>query len=249
MAFPTVASEAGGGETNAVTTHPITMPTGIAANDLLLAFFSVDAAATVVSGWPAGWTEVFAASNGSAHGYICRYKIAAGGDANFDLTTSTSERSGFTVYRITGWHGTTAPEAGTAGIATSSTPDPPSLSPSWGAEDTLWFSAVGIDMALNDGDVTAYPSSYTNGRQDGFSVAGGSITATARRTVNATSEDPGTFTLNGSRVHVVNTVAVRPSAGVSFDAALMSAMQYPTQKPRIELIKVVPSGYIGRQQG
>jgi len=124
-----------------------------------------------------------AGSSGSA----TTVSVSVGGSWNLDAAT---------VLDITGAHSTTAPEGSfTTGL------DPGSLNPSgWGTEDTLWIAAC----ARFNTAPTGGPSGYTN-----------SLSTTVLRvdykTVNAASEDPGTFT-GGTGNGSVATLAIRPIA-------------------------------------
>lgn len=216
-AFPVVAAENGGNQNTNSTSHPINLPTGIVSGDLLIVFFTVDGTPTV-SGWPSGWNAIFTpVANGTVVKTEGRYKIADGTEGStFTLTTSALERSAHTSYRITGWHGTTAPEAAAATPATSANPDPPSLSPSWGAESTLWFAVAGYDNGtLTINTTTGIPASYTNGRNDRSNSTAGVGQGVARLQLNATPQNPGTFTISASEQWTAVTVAVRPAPSSS----------------------------------
>lgn len=205
MAYPQVVAVDGGYRYTNSTSHTVNLPADIQAGDLLLVFFCVDADPIVT--FPEGWTELFHASHEDYHVFGTWYRIADGEEgATITVTTSSSQMSAHTSYRITGHSGT--PEAGTAVTTWSFIPNPPSLTPTWGAKDTLWFASQGNDKeAVN---VTDYPADYTDGRNDRGSASGGVGVATARRELNAVSEDPGTFTLDTSCAWVANTVAVQP---------------------------------------
>lgn len=190
------------------TTHNVVMPAVVDANDLLIVITANDGSATVTT--PSGWTQLFTTANSTSLRLGAYYKFAAGTEdgTSVNFATSASEILTAQVYRITG---ALAVESGTAATGTSTTPNPPSLIPSWGARDTLWLSALGAD----DGSITVstYPTNYTNGRLDkdtySSSITYASV-ASARRYLNASSEDPGTFTLTGSNAWVANTIAIRP---------------------------------------
>ncbi|MBA7703577.1 hypothetical protein ES703_112363 [subsurface metagenome] len=114
--------------------------------------------------------------------------------------------SAHTSYRITNYSG--IPEVEISSQGTGGSPNPPSLSPSWGALDTLWLACCGYDTNLT---VTAYPTNYTNGRNDYADDAQGCGVGTARRELNASSEDPSAFTISSPEYWIANTVAVQPA--------------------------------------
>ena len=207
MAFPTVAAENGGTDTG--TSHTVNLPSNISYGDLLIVFFACGYQVTVT--FPEGWAQLFLDETSYVQ-FGCWYRVADGSEgASIEVTTSDWRGSSHTTYRVTGYSGT--PEAGTAVIDLGTAPDPPSLTPSWGAKDTLWLAAVGYFAGT--ATVTAYPTNYSNGRNDrldngDYGVGIGS----ARRELNAASEDPGTFTLSAWSRLISNTVAVQPAAGV-----------------------------------
>ncbi|GAI55169.1 unnamed protein product, partial [marine sediment metagenome] len=77
--------------------------------------------------------------------------------------------------------------------------------------DTLWFVVEGNDYKRT---VEAYPTNYTDGRNDYANVTTGCGVGTARRELNAISEDPGVFTISFSDKWVANIVAIRPEEEV-----------------------------------
>lgn len=203
--FPQVAAVNGGNNPVNNTNHTVNLPAGINAGDLLLVFFASEDAVTIT--FPGGWTQLFQSTYENVT-FGCWYRIANGGEgATINVTTSTAQMTAHTSYRITGYSGT--PEAGTAVTGNTQYPDPPSLTPTWGAKDTLWFAAVGNE---NKYTTTGYPTNYTNSRKDFANDYAGCGVSTARRELNTISEDPGSFVLQYSLDTVTNTVAVQPLA-------------------------------------
>lgn len=211
MAFPTVAAVAGGNDTADGTSHTVALPApagGILANDILLAVVAFDQIPTV--GWPAGWTEIKEQLTSDQVTVAVAWKRAAGGESgNITVTTSTAQAGGWQVYCIRGAHTSTAPAISTGASGTSANPDPDVLDPAgWGAEDTLWIAAGGSD---GDRPFTAAPTNYTNLQSNGWANTAGAFCGSARRALNAASEDPGTFTISASENWVAYTVAIRPA--------------------------------------
>ncbi len=212
-AFPTVAATDGGNNAVNNTNHTVNMPDtgGIDAGDLLLVFFVNDT--TAAATFPGGWTELFAASSTDLRS-TCAYRIADGGEgATITVTTANAQMSAHTSYRITGYSG--VPEAGTSATGGSTSPDPASLTPSWGGRNTLWFA---VSANAGDNSVSAYPANYTNGRNDRAADAEGCGVGTARRERKAVSEDPGVFTTSGSDYWAATTVAVVDASVISVTA-------------------------------
>lgn len=210
MAFPVVESVTPTVFGTAATSHLVAMPAVVLLGDLLVAEFVNSGDATVTT--PTGWTQLHTTANGVTARLGSYYRIAGAldGGATFDFVTSTSVRAVAHVYRVSSWHGTTPPEVGTAATGSSTTPDPPTLTPSWGAADTLWLAVAGSAGAVT---VTTYPTSYTDGFDDNTTGANSVMVGSARRQLNATSDDPGTYTVSVTGAWVAQTVAIRPAAG------------------------------------
>ncbi len=215
MAFPVVESVTATVFGAAATAHLVNMPPTVAEGDLLLANFSNDGTATVTT--PAGWSLLGnALANGDSDRLSVYGKRADGteGGTTVDFVTSVAETAVAQVYRIIGWGGVVAShvQLGTFVTGSSANPDPPSLSPSWGAEDTLW---IALTNHFREGrTVDVYPASYTDGVQtEAGSQVNGTSLESARRVLNAVSEDPGTFTISSTVSWAANTVAIRPAAG------------------------------------
>lgn len=223
--FPQTAAPT---ETQAATfleTNVVNMPATVNSGDLLLVFMT-RAKDTGVTGFAegtadAGWVNK-AGNTGTADPGMrvdCWAKLAdgseAGGTASFTTEISGDAGTCMTAhcYRVTVWFGDLAGvEGANVAAAIATTADPPSLTPSWGSAKTLWFAVAG--GGDDDATVSIYPTNYTNGVD---TVSGGGTNAgceigTARRELEATSDDPGTFTFSQSEQVVALTVAVRPAA-------------------------------------
>lgn len=222
MAFPAAGTAVDTDFATSVTSMAVNMPATVNSGDLLIAIVSVRNAGTWTK--PSGWNDIATLSQagggsvGKTNGF---YKIADGtedgGTATWTASVGTS--GAWQVIRITNWHGTTPPEAATAsGDATSA--NPPSLTPSWGAADTLWLAIAG-HAAASAAAFTAAPTNYLGFANNGASSGGAAVSiASCYRELNATSEDPGTFTAGGSnRWWAAGTIAIRPAAGAAFIAS------------------------------
>lgn len=211
MAFPTVSSVTVSVFNTAATSHLVAMPATVSAGDLLVTVGSGQAGVFTT---PASFTLLHQTQNGSGAVLGAWYRIADGseGGTTVDWTTPVNRKGNFHVYRITAWHGTTPPEVGTAATGSSTTPDSPTLTPSWGSADTLWIASEGNSGATT---VSAYPTNYTNGNDDQCTGAGGNSLGTARRELAASSEDPAAFTISVTNIWVAQTIAIRPGAGAA----------------------------------
>lgn len=212
---PSIASTSIRSDSGNTTNHTGTMPPGVVSGNLIIANLSMDGNTTL--GWPAGWTVLSPITNSGGDGTSeVRYRIADGSEAgHIVVTTPASEACSFAMYRITDWHGTTPPEAGTPNTGSSQNPDAPSLSPSWGAEDNLYIFIAAWGSSISNIDAN-YPANYTLSQLTD-SVGNSNIPgiAMAARQLAASSDDPGAATLGASSTWVANTLVVRPAGGVS----------------------------------
>jgi hypothetical protein len=101
-------------------------------------------------------------------------------------------------YRIINWldTGTIANDVeATAQNNVATNPNPPSLNPTnAGTENILWITGA---AAGQDGNPTAPPTNYTHfTKTDPVGSGNRANMATARRELNAASEDPGTFSVS-----------------------------------------------------
>lgn len=219
MAFPAVAAAPTvTAFAAAVTSMAVNMPTSIAAGDLLIATVEVRNAGTWTNA--SGWTDITTLSQTGGGGGVGKlngfYKIAAGTESGTTpgWTASVATTGEWQVHRITGWHGTTPPEAlTTSGDASAA--DSPSLTPSWGAADTLWLSIAG-HAAASAAAWSAGPASYSGFQNNGASSGGSAVSiASAYRQLNTATENPGAFTVSGSnRFWAAATIGIRPSGSV-----------------------------------
>lgn len=110
MASPVIEQTTTGGESGGVTSHTVTLPSTVDANDLLIVMFKTFFLNSSNS-WPKGW-YVFAHNRG----FYVAYKLADGteGGTSFEVLTVRSSRSAFICYRLSGAEDPfiQAPEAG-----------------------------------------------------------------------------------------------------------------------------------------
>lgn len=234
MAFPTIPT--GGrvvtgvqADSSGTRTFPDLNTLTKNSGDLLLAIIacgSSDAeSGPKLSGWGASFTEIgddSPASNGVCIGVA--YKISDGTETGTFTVTQAATISGhaaFVLLSIPGAHPTAAPEVGAIAGGSNSAADPTALSPSWGADDTLWVATAGIKEFATGGSFTGLasaPTNYSNYVDTGISgdVLGGAEGAVAFRQLNASSEDVGGFTLDTSNArNAAMVVAVRPAPPVA----------------------------------
>lgn len=206
MAFPSIGSSTSNG-TAASTTHAVSLPASIAAGDLLIAAVRVGNGAPYT--WPAGWNPIV---DVGALGIAWRAADGSEG-ASVSVTSSTSNSGACSSYRITGADTTAGAEA-TAGTSTSTTnPDPPSLAPSWGSADVLWFAYT---TRSNTTVPTSFPTNYSLGQISQNNSAGNTSLHSCARQLTASSEDPGTFSFSTSSASLPATVAVKGAGAAPF---------------------------------
>jgi hypothetical protein len=205
MAFPVVAGVNTGQDVGA--DYVVPLPSSIVVGELLLAVLALDNTPAVT--WPADWAVVFDTQTGSTVRLYIAYKFALGDEgASITVTGGTgSDESRSWCARITGAHATSAPEnASAAGL--SSSPDPAPLTPTWGAADTLWLVAGDFNDAVA---INSWPPDYAENQHTANAGVNTITIAVATRNLNSVSEDPGTFSINGTKDWITATFAVRPS--------------------------------------
>ena len=219
MAFPVRQSSTDTDFGTSVTSMAVNMPATVNSGDLLIALVHVRNAGTwntVPTDWNAisGLSQAGGGGVGKLDGF---YKIADGTEDGGTATwvASTGTTAGWQTLRITGWHGTTPPEATTTSGDVSAA-NPPSETASWGgSEDNLWLAVAGHSAASTSA-WSAAPTDYSGFLLNGASGGGAAISlAHGYRELASDTEDPGTFTVSGSnRWWAAATVVIRPAAGV-----------------------------------
>ncbi|HLK89847.1 MAG TPA: carboxypeptidase-like regulatory domain-containing protein, partial [Polyangia bacterium] len=202
------------------TSDTIVLPTGIAAGDLLLIFFTNDGSGTVTA--PTGWTQLWSTATTSStpirfSGYA-KIGVAADSGASITFTTSASVAAVAQVYRISQptWSGISTQFADGVSSATpvtgsSTSLDPPALTPAWGAAGDLWIACVGHDLAISQ--TGGAPTSYTGNTRttSNSNPTSNSVTMlSAVRVNNVATENPGPFTIATADDWVAQTVAIKP---------------------------------------
>ena len=219
MAITSATSNNGGSSsTTLVVTHPTN-----AAGDLLVVICGLDVGAGASTSSPA-FTELKDETGTDVWAWI-GYRVSAGSEASTTLT-HTSERGNAISYCIPAaeWHGTSVPEITAVGDGTSTTPDPPSITPSWGASQTTTYIATAIlDDSAGVSTVSSWPTNYTlNQVTSNTSTSAASVHA-AIRLLSGSPENPGTFTVSPSEHWRTYTIAVRGSAGTTLAPGSVTA--------------------------
>jgi hypothetical protein len=208
MAFPQIAGTAVTQDTVNATSRACNLPANIASGNLLLLFVTLDNTGNLDT--PTDWSLVY--NTGNLTNHRCFAKVATGSEGSTVTVTSASEQLTAIAARITGWYGslTGVEAAATANTGTSGSPDPPSLTASWGAADNLWIGVFGIDSTAT---LSSYPASLPNNRT--FQVGGpsGAGTGIASAEDAGATFNPGNFSTTPTEDWCAQTVVVRPAGG------------------------------------
>lgn len=231
MTFPDIPTVAGGRvlstlQANTTTTRTFPDLSSLTKNsgDLLLALGVCYSSSTTPhwTSWGASFTEFLDSSGSGIINFGCAYKFSNGSETGTFTASAPNSGAGHFVgwlLSIPNAHaseppvGTTTPGSGTT-VASS----PAALSPSWGADDTLWIALAGNGETSTSGTfggISAAPTDYGDYVNSGLTadVVGGVESAVAFRQLNAASEDQGPFTfdLSNARNGAI-AIAVRPAA-------------------------------------
>jgi hypothetical protein len=168
----------------------------------------------ILSGYAPSTSSITITTSGynvlyNSGGRIIAYKISPGGETSAAISLGTSSRFFSVSYTVKGYVRSTAPEISSVATGTSTAPNPPSISPSWGTASPtifMWF------VSQNDG-FTAYPAAPDNQFQAGSELVGGATNGVAfggtRLPATLSSNDPAAATSASSQAWVAHSVAVR----------------------------------------
>lgn len=234
MEFPTVAARNTSGESSGTTSHTVSLPSGITNGSLVVVLFGLgDGTAPQVS-WPEGWqNEIKDAVD--AQNYVTAavaWRECDGEEGStITVTTTNSAQSAHVALRIEGHDASADPpeiSLGNSGDGQLQSPD--SLSPIAGAADYLWIAMTVCDGSGSTGPwtVTSAPTNYTDlqNSESGGSTDGVTV-GSAERELNASSEDPGDFTVgdSGGKEYIAFTIAVYPTTGPSIPVVMNHRQQ------------------------
>lgn len=213
MAFPQTAAPTESSFGSAASSFAVSMPATVNSGDGLLMIFGHDDSG-LSAATPSGWgklreRETLLGFGGIGYLFV---KVADGTEGGTTVTVSVTggtATAAAQVYRFTDWAGVATGFEAADDDDSGTTLDPPSLEPTWPQGDTLWIAAFACGD--DDATVSAYPSSYTGGTDtvSGGGANNGHTIGSAVRELNASSEDPGTFTLSASQFGAVFTIAIR----------------------------------------
>jgi hypothetical protein len=206
MTFPVVQSRNNGSSASG-TNSTINLPSGLSNGDLCIVFVGI-VNGTIST--PSGWTQLFDLAVTPAPQFACYYRVCDGSEGTtLAITTSASIIRHYACYRITGY--SSPPESATTQGSGSSgaVVDPPSLSPSWGAKDTLWFAVGSAENAISN--LSGTPTSYSNTIGDATPHL-----SSSERQNNTATENPSAYTINNTASWGAATVAVQPASATGY---------------------------------
>jgi hypothetical protein len=214
VAFPQIQGTAADyASSTSVLTHSINLPSGIQAGEKLLFILAIrrqttagDVSFATLSPTVVGTPTLQGASTG-----LWLYQMTATGSEPSTTDINVTVATGMT-SRVIRLSGAGAIEQTGVALGSTLTLDPPSHTPSFGAQDTLWFAIAGNNNGAHT--ISASPANYTaNSIQPGLS---GAVTlGYATRELNASSEDPGAYTYSLASPSLATTIAVQPASGAS----------------------------------
>ena len=186
---------------------------GASTGDLMIVMFAIRATVGGVIASRAGRTSLLNTAQSDNVRVRIFYRIKESGDASTQTFTGDVSANIDTEYFIQSgtFDAATPPEAVGTANAFSASPNPASLSPSWGSHETLWIAGYGA-RAYTDAAPSVYPyddTMYSSSHGSGGSNSSAASLATCSEIVDASSADPSAFTLSASRAWASFTVAVK----------------------------------------
>jgi hypothetical protein len=215
--FPQIEGTAESSVNTAGTSHLVTLPSGIAASDMVLITMNIGSTAATLNALT-GWTEIL--DENAANGLKIISYTNGGVPSNPTFTSSAVTRSCSIVWRISNADKAITPQIATTGTGTSATPDPPSVTPTGGTvKDYLFIAFFGQAGEELDDDTWANtpPTNYLPSPplQKACGTAGtnlgGRIAAAYRQLNTGSAENPGTFGVDVSNALRSQTIIVHPT--------------------------------------
>ena len=235
--FPVVAGTATSNANGNATTHTVSLPSGVEVGDLLIVIMGFrDRTFTLTTvSFPTGWTELVTRTATTGQGVVF-YKVATAteaGAASISVSTGAVDaRRGSIVYRIRKDTYLGTPQAtfvNAASLVSSTNPNPPALTPSWGLAKNLWIAgAAGYRAGTDPNTGTFIPASFSNGIYsfDNTGTTGSSGSAsTATREFEGTTLDPANFTLATTN-HRAFTIAIQGAIPPSITTGAISGSPF-----------------------
>ena len=205
-AFPSIVTTALSTDSSG-TVCTVTMPSGIVAGNLIVLFIVEEDDADLTD-WDTSknFTEIVRARNSGNTALYSGYRVSDGTEgASIDVTFDNNVNCASVALRISG--AGSVPEGVGSISGNSANPDPPSVTPTWGAKPTLWLPAISWRSSPT---ITADPTDYTDPLERITDGTNGQVRM-VRRELAAASENPGTFTLTDTEDWAALTVVIEPA--------------------------------------
>lgn len=190
-------------------TMTVDLPSGVVNGSLCLIFVTGGSGTDKdysISGWTQLGENTVAASAATTAIFYRFCDGSEGATVSCTWTGGTQAGSAISV-RLSGHHTSAPPEVSAAASASTTTPNPASLTATWGAANNLWLVYVGCRSTVDD--FVSYPTNYASD-QIAWDM-GSTRTRFASRTTAAATEDPGAFAWTAAKNSTAWTVAIRPA--------------------------------------
>lgn len=204
--FPSVIATGSGN--GSATSFTATFGTNVS-GDLLMVFVGQNntvASVTTPSGYTlAGYFTTGGLNTGmGSNSCLCAvyYKTSTGSESGVTISASNTNSRVWLSYVIRDW--SSIELASSVATGNSTKPDPPAITPTWGSQKMLV-----VPFGNADRYATAAPSGYTLHRHYLGTGAEFGNCYTAYAQFEASSEDPGTFTIYDNRPWRTTTLAIR----------------------------------------
>lgn len=219
MAFPTVTHRFSGGSTTDVGYYNMVLPSDIAPGSMIFIFVTIDGnpSSTIVNGDASASNWVISNPRANLANEVVSYLVwtmsaLGNGLDKIPLYSPANEKHGFIGYVVTGHDSAVAPEfTRYTNYMGPNDANPPTLTPTWGEDDTLWIAGLSTDY---DPIVSASPTGYTNLTVfTGNTLEHSGHVTSAERQLRAATNDPDKFTIDpgGTRGTVWN-IAIKPTS-------------------------------------
>lgn len=204
--------------TGTLSTHPVTLPSGMTIGNKLFILFIANGSPVVTD--PTGYTLLGSTATPGTYDSVRLYGRDVDGSegATINVVLNAVQRACAISWEVSGGRPSfTSSEVAVSAVSeqgSTAVPDPPNLSPVPGADDYLWVSI----STRNDGtgSFISYSTNYSLGQQNVLNGTGaGNGLAVCMRQLNAASEDPGVITWGNSKPATGITLAIRAAELVS----------------------------------
>lgn len=208
-AFPVLRSTSNDISSTLGTSHTIDLPSGVQAGDLLVLIYTArsDSTGQTTPPVPTDWTSLALYDAASTFKTRVLYRIASGAHTTVTITTP-GQNTGLTsnCYCFSSFSEVPVVSGGTT-LASTSSPNPPSLTVpgGWGVSPHCLF----LSVVHSNGNNTVSSNSTNYSNRVSSSNSNNNRTWSARRELQATSDDPGSWSLSSSTGTVATTIAIR----------------------------------------